>query len=102
MDIIRQGDVLLIKQDVDTSAATPQQPANGRVVLADGEVTGHAHAIAEQDAQVMELNGSMFVVVPDEAVLVHEEHGAAQLFGGTYLVPSQVEYSPAEIRRVLD
>jgi len=98
--IIRQGDVLLVKREMEGERVV--QPKGKRIVLAEGETTGHAHAIDARDADVVEAGGLMFVVVPDEATLVHEEHAPAKLFGGEYLTGAQVEYAPAAIRRVLD
>ena len=68
---IRQGDVFLIK--ISEKAAPPLDAEmikrdKGRVVLAYGEVTGHAHAITEEWAQLFEsLNGEKTLVIfPDE------------------------------------
>ena len=40
---IRQGDVLLVPADVQTPSDTAAAP---QVVLAEGEVTGHAHRLS--------------------------------------------------------
>src|SRR5262245_29451672 len=56
--LIRQGDVLLIPVDPElVDGAAPanrrvQERVAGRVVLAEGEATGHAHAILDGHARV--------------------------------------------------
>lgn len=101
-EVIRQGDVLLVKKDLPTEGEV--QPKKGRIILAEGEATGHAHAIPTDEADVVVAANMRFVVVPEdgEATLTHEEHAPAKLFGGSYLTGAQVEYSPAAVRRVLD
>ena len=80
----------------------------GRIVLAYGEVTGHAHAILDVDAELYE--GLETAAAADRflrigrggATLVHEEHAPISLPEGDYVVRLQREYHPEEIRRVLD
>lgn len=49
--IFRQGDVCLIRvEDADFGNEIPRD-TRGRIVLAHGEVTGHAHAIHNNSAQ---------------------------------------------------
>lgn len=46
----RQGDVLIIKrQPKGTEKLTPVEREGGRVILAHGEVTGHAHGIPDRN-----------------------------------------------------
>ena len=102
----RQGDVL-----IERIARLPEQRKkvareNGRVILAHGEVTGHAHAIAEKGADLFESQnnpGVTFLEIRDALVaLRHDEHATVTLEAGTYQVTRQREYSPEEIRRVAD
>jgi uncharacterized protein (DUF885 family) len=97
----------------------------GRIVLAYGEVTGHAHAIADhKTASVFDVSaeiadaaiaraqtkaklwqapdGNRYLEVTETVHLTHEEHTAHALMPGIYQLPTQVEYSPAELRRVAD
>src|SRR5947207_2136757 len=96
----RQGDVFLI--------ATPDLPDKNRVdhrpVLAEGEITGHAHRLEDPaSGQVFSVGGSLFLeVLTDSAAIVHEEHGPVVLPRGGYAIRIQREYSPKEIRRVVD
>ena len=68
----------------------------GRIVLAYGEATGHVHAIADADAELIELeSGERFLVTERGVSLRHEEHEAIELLPGTYRVVRQREYVPA-------
>ena len=84
------------------------QPRHGRLVLAEGEATGHAHAIAERDAREFRVGDERFVLVRSAAQLIHEEHATIDLPPGAYRVVIQREYEPAPIpsadawRRVVD
>jgi len=78
------------------------KPVNGRVVLAEGEATGHAHTIDAKCATLFGVDENMVVVVDKPTTLDHQEHGAIEVAPGNYWVTRQREYSPEEIRRVLD
>lgn len=101
MNIYRQGDVLLIEVE-SVDGGTPVKRDKGRIVLAYGEVTGHAHAIAAPRAALVEWNGERYVSSETAFVVHHEEHAPARLPAGTFKVVIQREYTPAEIRRVVD
>lgn len=102
----RQGDVLII--------ATGKKPANletvprdkGRVILAYGELTGHAHAIKDKRATLFRdpKLAAVFMEVTGDApvMLEHEEHGTIEIPPGDYRIVHQREYTPEEIRRVAD
>lgn len=98
----RQGDVLLVPAALPADARKVER--NGeRIVLALGEATGHAHAIATPGVQLYERGKERFIsVAVATAVLAHEEHGAIEVPAGTYRVLTQREYAPEEIRRVQD
>ena len=105
--MFRQGDVLLERVDAIPKGATRKHPDNGRVILAYGEVTGHAHAV-ETDADVVEaylaeLDGQVYLSAPATARVVHEEHGTIPLPKGIYRVVRQREGTDAqEPRQVAD
>src|SRR5258708_7145116 len=96
----RQGDVYLI--------ATADLPVAVRVgcrpVLAEGEATGHAHRLEDPaSGQVFSVGQNLYLeVLADSATVVHEEHGPVTLPRGGYAIRIQREYSPQEIRRVVD
>ncbi len=98
----RQGDVLLMKVDrIPLEAA--EQPSDGaRVVLAYGEVTGHAHAIEAMTATIFKTAENEYIRVLPGAVLRHEEHAPLTIEPGCYRIIHQREYEPQSWRRVLD
>lgn len=123
--MFRQGDVAIIR--VGDLPANPEarKRDHGRVVLAYGEVTGHAHAITDKavvqyDApnateaarqllasvgltvEISEHNQPSFLDVPDGATIEHEEHAAIALDPGKYVVLRQREYAPEALRSVAD
>lgn len=101
----RQGDVLLLAVDAPKRALVPiPRDSAGRIVLAYGEVTGHAHAIHDALAELFEEKeeGQLYLRVVNPCHLSHEEHGAIQLDPGYYHVVRQREYVAGEIRRVTD
>lgn len=100
MPLYRHGDVL-----VEAVDAIPEQARKlHHLVLAEGELTGHSHRIAERDAAVLYQGqqGMFLSVHADVATLVHQEHGPIQLERGAYRVWLQREYTPREIRVVRD
>jgi hypothetical protein len=94
--MVRQGDVLLVP--ATRAAITPNHVERARdggaVVLARGELTGHAHAIRDEGATlfVAEHESDAVLVVEGGAMLVHEEHRPIPLAAGVYLVRRQREY----------
>ena len=96
----RHGDVL-IAQVEEIPAEAELLPG---VVLARGEATGHAHRVAEGGtAEIWRHGADTFLqVVASCAQIVHEEHKPITLPQGTYRFWFQREYSPKEIRRIVD
>jgi len=106
MSHYRQGDVLLVRvEGLFATKGKKLAREDGRIVLAHGEVTGHAHAIEAEGADLYEAaDGKRFLEVRGAtATLSHEEHGAIMLDPGVYEVRRQREYVPqAPPRRVAD
>lgn len=100
---LRQGDVLLVPCDppkylvplgvqhrTGDLIRVPQH--DGRVILAYGEVTGHAHAISGDVARLFTDNGTLRMLeIINSTQLRHEEHGAIDLEPGWYQVIRQRE-----------
>lgn len=97
--MIRQGDVLIQRIDSPRPTGKPLARESGRVVLAHGEVTGHAHAIRSKSAKLFS-GGKLVASKP--AVIEHEEHDPITLPAGVYQVTRQREYAPEAIRTVAD
>lgn len=102
MKIYRQGDVLLIEDHPQEKNSVDIPRDQGRIVLARGEVTGHAHVIAEHAVQFWDVNGVRFVDSPVPFAVVHEEHAPITVPAGTFRVVIQREYAPGAIRNVSD
>jgi hypothetical protein len=102
----RQGDVLIIGVANIPKKVEPVARENGRVVLAHGEVTGHAHAIKDDRAALFRdpKLAAIFMHVSGDApvALEHDEHDTVTVPPGNYRVVRQREYSPLEIRQVAD
>jgi hypothetical protein len=106
--LIRQGDLLLVPvADLPEDARVIRR---GRLVLARGEATGHAHVVEDDRAFLHDLGWAWagdevyLSVVGDAPVsLVHEEHDTLVVSPGVYEVRRQREYAPRErFRRVSD
>ena len=100
----RQGDVLIVPCARVDSEVRPVEREGGRIVLAHGEVTGHAHAIASVDAclPIDSKTLDRYLDVKAPVVLDHEEHTRIELPSGFYRVVQQREYRPEGIRNVAD
>ncbi|MFF3504549.1 hypothetical protein [Streptomyces sp. NPDC003247] len=106
----RQGDVLIVpvaEEAVPPHVGTaPREPRDGRgrLVLALGEVTGHAHAVVGPGELVREPGpfGPLLLHLPQGGRVVHEEHAAIPLPRGWYRVVRQREYVPGSVRIVAD
>jgi hypothetical protein len=103
--VLRQGDVLIILNTGIPSEAKPLPLENGRLILAHGEVTGHAHVI-EGDATFLAADldemADRFLRVEEECQVVHDEHTALTIPPGQHTVRRQREYAPEAIRNVAD
>lgn len=130
----RQGDVLTVLEKISVlpAGAVEIKTEAKRVVLAYGEVTGHAHAIYEQIdatkmwaigkvkylevmAHAMVMPGTVTSFIGDGGepqafgseprpgvALKHEEHTIHIIPPGLYKLPVQVEYTPAALQVTRD
>jgi hypothetical protein len=98
--LYRHGDVLI--------DGVPHVPEGARrrsdLVLAYGEMTGHSHRVEPAEAALLfeHPTGLYLHVTAERATVVHEEHGPIALDAGCYRVWRQREYTPREIRVVVD
>ena len=100
----RQGDVFIESIKAVPATAKPVK-RKGDVILAYGEVTGHAHRIAAPlDAvDVLQEAERIILNVHSPVTITHEEHGPVTLQPGVYASYVQREYDPLEAeRRVVD
>ena len=99
MDCYRQGDVLLVQVDEAPLRCRHVPREDGRLVLAHGEATGHAHVVFGAEAELVsheEAEELYLLVYGDETVREHEEHDSIALHAGTYRVIRQREYVPGD------
>ncbi len=86
--LYQQGDVLLESVDSIPAHAMPVTKRDGRHILAEGEVTGHAHVV-EDDIELYEKAGVLYCRAAAPFTIKHEEHK-----------PITVQPGAFEIRRV--
>jgi hypothetical protein len=101
----RQGDVFVEEVSSIPTNAKKLEAVNGRYILADGEVTGHHHAVeAIPGISAYELEGKIYLHVDEApAELTHEEHGHFNLPAGkTFESYIQKEYVQGYTRNVAD
>lgn len=127
MKMYRQGDVLLVAvrpalaRRIKRGRDLREKPGDDgarRVVLAYGEVTGHAHVVLSgketgrgkgtvdyfeaTEGLDVQRAAPLLRVSGRAAELRHDEHRTIVLPRGTYRVIRQREYSPEAIRQVAD
>jgi len=93
----RQGDVLLCAVNEIPMRAAPVPSDGDRVIVAFGELTGHAHAFAAHQTQLFldEPSGRSFVAIAEGgAALLHEEHDPIHVPQGHDELRRQREYTP--------
>jgi hypothetical protein len=104
--MFRQGDVLIVPIAKLPAGLKPVDREHGRLVLAYGEVTGHAHAIRDKRAALFrdpKLAAIFMHVSGDGPVaLDHQEHDPIHIPPGDYQIIRQREYTPDAIRNVAD
>jgi hypothetical protein len=95
--MFRQGDVII------TPAATAKVGTKlDRLILANGEQTGHQHQIASGEAQLYTLYNLLFIkVLSQTALLVHEQHKPINIPCGDWEIRLQCEYKPHDPQYLL-
>jgi hypothetical protein len=100
VQMYRHGDVIIERVDALPEGATRRPSA----VLARGEATGHSHRIKDPSGvELFDSQSSSYLAVKAEtATLIHDEHRPIELPRGVYRFWQQREYSPKEIRTIVD
>ena len=101
---IRQGDVLLFPV-AKLPEGAKEVAVKGDVILAYGEVTGHAHRIKQTEkpsARVFDVGAERYIQIAERIALTHEEHSAIFLDAGVHKQVWQFEEKRAELQRVSD
>lgn len=106
MKVYQQGDVVMKQIKQLPEGERTQDELCKRKILALGEATGHAHALADADdtAQVVRVMGSLYLIVAQAAALKHEEHREILIPPGTYQVDivRETDHISQVVRRVAD
>ena len=93
-----QGDLMFELENKSTSAdqlhgiaqLSSRAVIDGRIVIEEGEKTGHAHTVDQQDALLYQLFvGQEVLVVSNTTQVTHDEHEPLTLQPGTYNVRRQ-------------
>jgi hypothetical protein len=84
MDIIRQGDVMLLEVKELPKSAKEVKPVNGSFVLALGEATGHHHRFEQtENVRCFVSNDNnierRFYVIENRLFIEHEEHAPLEV-----------------------
>lgn len=101
----RQGDILFVKANEAPSGDEVARDNQNRVVVAEGEATGHCHAIHHEAVKMFrdnKLDRTWIVVSDNAADVVHEEHDTITLDEGSWRIIYQRQYVRGQVRRVLD
>jgi len=112
-EIFAQGDLLLERvADTAPSGTVTENLEGVAMVLAEGEETGHRHAIRERvtmfrdEALATDIPKGLYIghvrVTADHARVTHEEHAPITLPRGTYRVRRQRELGPLDARVLAD
>ena len=112
-EIFAQGDLLIERvADVAPSGAVSDNSDGAAMVLAEGERTGHHHAIAERvtmfrdDKLARDIPADLYIghvqISSAYARVTHEEHAPLTLPRGTYRVRRQRELGPKDARVLAD
>jgi len=98
--MFRQGDVLIVAVSEIPSGAVEVPRSKRGVVLAEGEVTGHAHRIPSRSAKLYRTEmDARYMRVTAPVALNHEEHSTVRIPAGEYRVTIHTEYQPGELPR---
>ena len=89
---IQHGDVLLRGIDKLPRGATLVERKGGRLILAEGEATGHHHAVAEKAATLWEIKGELYLEALEPVTITHEEHKTLPIPAGIYQIGRVREY----------
>jgi len=112
-EMYAQGDLLIERvNDMEPAGTIISPDATGAMVLAEGELTGHRHAIFERvtmfrdDALAREVPGDLYIghlkVEGGPVTVRHQEHASIALGEGTYRVRRQREFEPKDAVFVAD
>jgi hypothetical protein len=89
---IQHGDVLIKKVNKLPENCLRRERRGGRVIVAAGETTGHAHTILDKGCVLWELKGELYLEATDPVTITHEEHRPLAIPPGIYQIGTVKEY----------
>ena len=101
----QQGDVIARQVTALPTGVQPRQPSPRGIVLAEGEVTGHAHVAVGPELSCYEKDGLLYLVIGEGGAGVqHEEHAPQQWAPGIYEIDRvrEKDYLADMVRQVKD
>lgn len=102
---LQQGDVLLKPINIAIPKEAKRIKDQRGLVLSEGEVTGHCHAIKDtSDAELIQLGEKMLLQVNNPVDLTHQEHKTINVPPGLYEIGIVKEWDWAQemTRNVVD
>ena len=99
----QQGDVCLKKLTALPTGNTKVISKN-KIVLAEGETTGHYHGLMEKDSELLEIDGVRILNLKKKSTLTHQEHKPITLDAGIWQVGivNEFDYFSHMQRKVVD
>lgn len=92
----RQGDIYIFK----TNKIEQELQSAKKLVVAEGEVTGHKHLIeSDNDFYFTKENNDYMVRILEPTPLKHEEHKTVVLEPADYRIVRQREYDSVQYQR---
>lgn len=89
----QQGDVTIEKVESIPAEAVNVPVTGRRHILAEGEVTGHAHAVLDSPGvSTFKLGEDLYLRNQEEVTVTHEEHKPVTVPPGTYKIGQVREY----------
>ena len=95
----RQGDVLITRVDeVKVKPKDKVKSKHGRLILAEGEATGHHHSVPASSGKLYAIAGGMLAMILNrKTTLMHQEHDSIPLPKGTYVIQRQREMNTDQL-----
>ena len=99
----QQGDVIL-KKITQLPEGNKKVISKGKMVLAEGEVTGHFHGIEEDESELIQIGEKILLKLAKTATLRHQEHKPITLEPGLWEVGivQEYDYFSKMVKKVVD
>jgi hypothetical protein len=102
--LYQQGDVLFKKvATLPEGKQTPVERRPAGYILAEGEATGHVHAVQEE-VELVEIQGVLYIRSAADFTVTHQEHKPITLPPGIWEIGKVREYDhfAEEVRFIAD